>query len=57
LLRVFVEKMSRLGFGGAGFVELGLDGIALARHAQFGEEGESLLQLLLFGRAIALRTG
>ena len=36
-------------------VERGLDGVALAGHVEFGEEGEGLLELLLFGCVVALR--
>ena len=32
----------RLGIGGVELVERGLDGVALAGHVEFGEEGEGV---------------
>ena len=37
------------------FLQLRLHGVALARHLQFGEDGQRLLQLLLLGFPAALR--
>jgi len=34
---------------GIGFVQVGLDGVSLARHLEFGEKGEGLLELLPLG--------
>ena len=40
--------------GSAEVVELGLDGTALERHLEVREDGQRLLQLLLFSFAVAL---
>lgn len=37
-----------------GFIQLGPDRISLARHVEFGEKGEGLLQLLSLGLLVAL---
>jgi len=39
---------------GIGFVQLGLDRVSLARHFEFGENGNGLFELLPFGLLVAL---
>ena len=43
----------KLIFGGVELVEVGLDGVALAGHVEFGEEGEGLVEFLFCGVVVA----
>ena len=50
------RRISSLGVGGGELGEGGLDGVALAGHVEFAEEGEGLLEFLFLGGAVAALT-